>query len=88
MKNFFDVDDNTVEMIIPKELVDYQQKLILDLVDELGIKVNGCYIEDKELHCVIDKEYKDKVKFLQWIVKEQCENIRKLERSNEWQTTK
>lgn len=88
MKNFFDVDDDSIEMIIPRETVEYQQKLILDLVEELGIKVKGCYIEDKELHCVIDKAYKNDVKFLQWIVKKQCDNISKLERSSEWQTTR
>lgn len=81
MKNFFDTKSDTVEMIIPRDLVEYQQKIILDLVEELEIKVNECYVEDRELHCVIDKEFKDKVKFLQWIVKEQCNNIRKLEGS-------
>lgn len=87
MKDFFNLDteeESFIELVIPKDLVEYQGKLILDLVDELEIKIKEVFIENKELHCVIDEKFRNKVEFMQYLVKKQVSKIKSLERSNEW----
>lgn len=78
MKDFFNLSDD-IEIAIPKNWVEFQGKLILDLVDELDIHFKDVKIENNELKCVADKKYKHQLEYLQWRANKQRETIMKLE---------